>query len=72
MPPDATELLKDSRLKPDETRVVEYTFPAEGVGIVRAEFLYNLLSPPLIEKFGDKFPDDVKKPKLAASSEVRF
>lgn len=72
MPPDATELLRDSRLKPDETRVVEYTFPAEGVGIVRAEFLYNLLSPPLIEKFGDKFPDDVKKPKLAASSEVRF
>lgn len=72
MPPDATEVLKDTRFKPDETRVVEYTFPADGVGIVRAELLYNLLSPPLIEKFGDKFPDDVKKPKLAASSEVRF
>jgi hypothetical protein len=72
MPPDATEVLKDTRLKPDETRVVEYTFPADGVGIVRAEFLYNLLSPPLTEKFGDKFPDDVKKAKLAASSEVRF
>jgi hypothetical protein len=72
MPPDATEILKDTRLKPDETRVVEYTFPAEGVGIVRAEFYYNLLSPPLIEKFGDKLPDDVKKPKLAASAEERF
>ena len=72
MPPEATEILKDTRLKPDEERTLEYSLPASGVGIVRAELLYNLLSPPLIQNFGDKLPDDVKKPKLAASSEVRY
>ena len=72
MPPEATEILNDSRLQPDETRALEYSFTAAGVGIVRTELLYHLLTPPVLEMFGDKLPEDVKKAKVAASAEERF
>lgn len=72
MPPEATELLRDSRLKPNEVREFEYPVPASpALAIIRAELLYNLLTPPLIERFGDQFPADLKQPKLAASAEYR-
>jgi hypothetical protein len=73
MPPEATEILSDTRLRPDEVRVLEYAVPAsKDLAIIRAEALYNLLLPGLIERFGEHFPDDVKGPRLAASAEHRL
>ena len=69
---EATEILNDSRLQPDETRALEYSFTAAGVGIVRTELLYHLLTPPVLEMFGDKLPEEVKKARVAASAEERF
>jgi len=72
-PPMATQVLADTRLKPNETRILEYEIPAqEGVAIVRAEALYDLLLPPIKAKMQGKLPDDVMQPKLAASAEVRL
>ena len=39
---------------------------------MRTELLYYLLTPPVLEMFGDKLPEDVKKAKVAASAEERF
>ncbi len=72
MPPVATKILKDSRLEPNSERVVEYKVPAAGVKTVRAELLYNLLSPPLLEKLGPVLGDDLKQMRRAAYSEVRL
>jgi hypothetical protein len=48
-PPKATQVLKDTRMEPNERRVVEYEIPAEGIRYVRVEALYNLVLPPQIE-----------------------
>jgi len=72
-PPVATKLLADTRLKPNEERTVTYDIPlAKGAHIVRAEALYDLLLPPIKAKVKGKIPDDLLKPKLAASAEVRL
>lgn len=71
-PPKAKQVLSDSRLKPNEERVLKYSIPAMGVKVVRTEAYYNLLLPGNIKKFGDKLPEDVKKPMLVGSAEVRF
>ena len=78
-PPKATQVLKDTRLEPNERRTVEYELPAQGVRVVRAEALYNLVLPPQIEmltKMAKERPDmppiekDLFKPKRVAFSEV--
>lgn len=72
-PPQATQVLKDTRLKPNEVRVLEYDIPIEpGTSIVRAEALYDLLLPPIKAKMKGKLPDDLMMPKLAASAEIRL
>ena len=72
-PPKATQILADSRLQPNETRSLEYDIPnAPGTAIIRAEALYDLLLPPLKKNLKGKIPDELMKPKLAASAEVRF
>ena len=68
-PPTATQAGDDTRLKPHEERTIEYRIPADGVVLVRGELSYNLLWPGLVEKFGDKLPDDVKEPELLATAE---
>jgi hypothetical protein len=66
-------VLKDTRLKPNEVRVLEYDIPIEpGTSIVRAEALYDLLLPPIKAKMKGKLPDDLMMPKLAASAEIRL
>jgi len=73
MPPKATQVLQDSRLKPNEVRTLEYDIPVPaGTSIVRAEALYDLLLPPIKAKMKGKLPDDLMKPKLAASAEIRL
>ena len=72
-PPKATEVLFDTRLKPNEVRELDYEIPAnDNIAIIRAEALYNLLLPDLVKNFGDKLPEEVKVPKLAASAEIRL
>lgn len=71
MPPDATQLGEDSRLKPHETRVLEYDIPANDVVLVRGELYYNLLWPVLVENF-KHLPDDLKAPQLIAAAETKL
>jgi hypothetical protein len=72
-PPKATQVLKDSRLKPNEVRTLDYDIPLKaGAHIVRAEALYDLLLPPIKAKMKGKLPADLLRPKLAASAEIRL
>ena len=72
-PPKATQVLKDSRLKPNEERTLEYDIPVSAdTSIVRAEALYDLLLPPIKAKMKGKLPDELMQPKLAASAEIRL
>jgi len=72
-PPKATQVLSDTRLKPNETRTLEYAIPNQaGIAIIRAEALYDLLLPPIKGKFKGKIPAELMKPTLAASAEVRL
>lgn len=72
-PPMATQVLADSRLKPNEVRTLKYEIPLkDGAHIVRAEALYDLLLPPIKAKMKGKLPDDLLRPRLAASAEVRL
>jgi hypothetical protein len=68
LPPVATALGKDSRLKPHEERTLVYDIPAEGVALVRGELYYNLLWPALVEKF-THLPEELRAPQLIASAE---
>jgi hypothetical protein len=68
MPPTATQLGKDTRLKPHEERTLEYDIPVDGVYLVRAEAYYNLLWPVLVSKF-KHLPEDLTAPVLIAESE---
>lgn len=68
--PTAKEILSDSRLKPHETRTLEYEIPADKVVTVRAELLYNLVLPEMIKHLEPIVGDDLLKPKQAAFAEV--
>lgn len=73
MPPKATQVLADTRLKPNEVRSLEYEIPVKpGTSIVRAEALYDLLLPPIKANMKGKLPDELLAPKLAASVEIRL
>jgi len=73
MPPKATQVLADTRLKPNEVRTLEYEIPVKpGTSILRAEALYDLMLPPIKANMKGKLPDELLTPKLAASAEVRF
>lgn len=71
MPPKATKLGPDSRLKSFETRVINYDIPAKGVALVRGEVFYNLLWPELVEKF-KQLPKDLTAPISMAVVEAAF
>ncbi len=70
-PPKATQVLGDSRLKPNEKRTLSYEIPAKDVALIRAVGYYDLLLPPIKEKFGAKLPEDLQKPKEVAVAEWR-
>jgi hypothetical protein len=70
-PVTATKLGPDSRLKPFETRVLNYDIPAKGVALVRAEMFYNLLWPGLVEKF-KQLPAELTAPVKMSAVEVKF
>lgn len=73
VPPKATQILKDSRLAPNEVRTLEYQIPlSDATRIVRAEALYDLMLPPIKAKMKGKLPGELLKPKLAASAEIRL
>jgi hypothetical protein len=67
-PPVATQLGKDTRLKPYEERTLVYEIPAKGVALVRGELYYNLLWPGLVKKF-KQLPEELTAPVLIASAE---
>jgi hypothetical protein len=69
MPPTATGLGKDARLKPHETRTLAYEVPAKDVVLVRAELYYNLLWANLVEKFKGQLPKEATQPMLVAVAE---
>ncbi len=72
MPPKATQVLGDSRLKPHEVRRLEYAIPKAGVKVVKAEVFYNLLLPKLNKKLDKVLTPELKAPTLAATAEVRL
>ncbi|WP_369158272.1 cytochrome c family protein [Candidatus Thiodiazotropha sp. LNASS1] len=71
MPPTATQLGVDSRLKPYEERILSYQIPAKDAVLVRGELFYNLLWPVLVEKF-KHLPEDLVAPASIAVAEVNL
>lgn len=72
-PPKATKVLANTRLKPNESRTLEYAVPdTPETAIIRVEALYDLLLPPIKAKVKGKIPDELLVPKLAASAEIRL
>ncbi|MCU7830894.1 MAG: cytochrome c family protein [Candidatus Thiodiazotropha sp. (ex Myrtea sp. 'scaly one' KF741663)] len=71
LPPVATQLGLDSRLKPYEERVLSYDIPAKDVVLIRGELFYNLLWPALVKKF-THLPAELTAPKSIAISEVEI
>ncbi len=51
MPWMASRIVKDTRLRPEETRQLIYKLPAAGVVTVEAKLLYRLAPPALLDKF---------------------
>ena len=51
LPPYGVELVRDTRLRPDETRTLRWTVP-EGVQKVEVALIYRLLPPPAVEALG--------------------
>lgn len=69
-PPKATKVLGDTRLKPNETRVLSYEMPENGVVKITAKAYYDLLQNPIKEKFGSKLPRSLLEPKQIAKAVV--
>ncbi len=72
MPPKATQVLGDNRLKPHEERTLQYSIPKKDVKVVKAEVFYNLLLPKLNKKLDKVLTRRLKASRLAATSEVRL
>ena len=72
-PSMARQVLADTRLKPNESRTLNYEIPNnDAIAIIRAEALYDLYLPPIKARVKGKVPGDLLKPKLAASAEFRI
>jgi hypothetical protein len=70
MPPTATQLGSDTRLRPHEERVIGYEIPAKNVALVRGEVRYNLLWKVLADKF-KHLPDKLRSSRVIAVAEAR-
>ncbi|MBF0194699.1 MAG: cytochrome c family protein [Magnetococcales bacterium] len=71
-PPKATNIGRDTRLKPGESRDFVYHIPVKGVAKVRAELFYDLLPPPVKKMLAKKVPANLLKPSLIAIAEANF
>lgn len=71
MPPTATQLGADTRLRPHELRELAYEIPADGVVLVRGEVHYNLLWKILADQF-QHLPEDLRAPRVIAAAETRL
>jgi len=71
MPPTATQLGADTRLRPHEERELGYEIPAEGVVLVRGEVHYNLLWKVLADKF-KHLPEDLRSSRVIAVAEAQI
>ena len=71
LPPVATKLGPDTRLKPCEVRELSYDIPAKDAVLVRGELFYNLLWPGLVEKF-THLPKELTDPVSIAVAEVKL
>ncbi|QKQ24070.1 cytochrome c family protein [Candidatus Ruthia endofausta] len=69
-PPKATKVLGDTRLKPNETRVLNYTISSNGVAIITAKAYYDLLLVAIKDKFGSKLSKRLLEPKEIAKAIV--
>lgn len=71
MPPTATQLGADTRLRPHEQRTLAYEIPADGVALVRGEVHYNLLWKVLADQF-THLPEDLRSSRVIAVAEARM
>ncbi|MCU7837339.1 MAG: cytochrome c family protein [gamma proteobacterium symbiont of Taylorina sp.] len=71
-PPKATKKGSNTRLKPYETRLLNYTIALENVDTIRAEMYYNLLWASLVNKKLKDLDTKLKAPKKIAWREVRI
>jgi len=71
-PPKATQVLGDTRLKPYETRVLNYSFPAKTIVKIRAVAYYDLLLPPMKKKFQKPEHKELVTSKIIAVSEIQI
>jgi len=71
-PPKATQVGKDSRLAPFEKRDINYSLPAKGITMLRAELYYDLLLPPMKKGVMKDIPEDLKKPTVVAFAEYKL
>jgi len=68
-PPKATQVLGDTRLKPYETRALNYSLPAKNIVKLRAVAYYDLLLPPMKKKFSKPEHKDLITSKIIAVTE---
>ncbi|MCB1774642.1 MAG: cytochrome c family protein [Gammaproteobacteria bacterium] len=68
MPPTATQLGADTRLRPHEERELAYEIPADGVALIRGEVHYNLLWKVLADQF-KHLPQDLRDSRVIAVAE---
>jgi len=69
-PPKATQVMYDSRLKPFESRIINYELPQINIVKVKVELLYDLLLPTLKKRFAGKIPSDLRQSKLIVTKEI--
>lgn len=71
MPPTATQLGADTRLRPHEERVIGYEIPANNVALVRGEVRYHLLWKVLADKF-KHLPEELRGANVIAVAEAKM
>ena len=71
-PPKATQVLGDTRLKPYEKRVLNYSVPSENIAELRAVAYYDLLLPPMKNKFPELEHKELVTSKVIAVSEIQI
>ncbi len=71
-PAKATQVLGDSRLKPYETRVLDYKLKAKDVARVKAELFYDLLLPGMKKKFAALQDKSLLQAKRIAVAEQKL
>jgi hypothetical protein len=71
-PPKATQVLGDTRLKPHETRELNYSLPKGKIAKLRAVAYYDLLLPAMKKKFSKPEHKVLVTSKVIAVSENRI